>query len=72
MRGWLAVNLFLLGMIGVAAGLLFLCLASLRALGLDPGVERWLMALAGVATLIATGIFGKALLSTLERRSRAR
>lgn len=71
-RGWLAVNLFLLVMILVASALLFLSFASIRALGISPDLERWLMALAALATVIATGYFGKALLSTLEKRSRAR
>jgi hypothetical protein len=71
LRGWIAVNLFLLLLIGTAAALLFLSLKSIQALGLDPAVERVLMAAAAIASLFATGTFGKALLGAIEKRSRA-
>jgi len=71
-RGWLAVNLFLLVMVLIAAGMLYLSLASIRALALPDWVERSLVAFAAIAVLFATGMFGKVMLATLEKRSRAR
>lgn len=71
LRGWVAVNLFLLGMVGVAAGLLLLAFASIRALHLSPNIEHGLMGGAAVVTVIAAGLWGKILLSLLEKRSRA-
>jgi hypothetical protein len=72
LRGWIAVNLFFIGMIGVAAGMLFLALRSVQALALPIEVERALMAFVAVAVIVATGFFGKVMLGTLEKRSRAR
>jgi uncharacterized membrane protein len=69
LRGWIAVNLFLLAMILVASGLLFFSLVSVRALELSDSVERQVMAVLAVLTLFATGYFGKWLLATIEKRS---
>lgn len=72
MKGWAAVNLFFLAMILVAVLALLLAFKSIRAMGLSDDVERILMGLAAIAAIFAAGIFGKAALATLEKRSRAR
>lgn len=72
MRGWIAVNLFLLAMILVAAGLLYLSLATVRTLGLPADAERIVMGFIAIGTCIAAGVFGKELLASIERRNRAR
>lgn len=71
MRGWLAVNLFLLVMVLVGAGLLWLSFVSIRALHLSIEVERTLMAFAAIASIVGAGLWGKYSLAWLEKRSRA-
>lgn len=70
MRGWLAVNLFLFGMILVGAGLLWLSFVSIRSMGLSTGTERALMACASIAAIVGAGLWGKYSLAWLEKRAR--
>jgi ABC-type transport system involved in cytochrome bd biosynthesis fused ATPase/permease subunit len=72
MRDWLIANAFLVGLALVAAAMLWLSLATIRALGIDPTVERYLMAAVGVGTLYAVFVLGRFALRVLTGDKRAR
>lgn len=62
MRGWLAANLFLLGMILTAAGLWYLGVRSIRALGLPLTVEQALVGLVSIGCIAAAALIGRQVL----------
>lgn len=67
MRGWLGANAFLLVIALIAAGLIFLELAIVRAFNVSPDTERYIMACAGVLSLIGTYFISKWLHRLLAR-----
>lgn len=67
---WLAVNLFLLFLILVGAGVFWLLGAGVRSLSLDDEVERWLLFIAGVFAIFASYYAGKFLHDAADRMQR--
>jgi hypothetical protein len=68
MRGWLAANLFLLGMIAVAAGLWYLSVRSIRAIALPSTVEQVLVGFVSIACVVAAALFGREVLRAFGAR----
>ncbi len=68
MKGWLAANLFLLGMTVFSAAFVF---ASAKLIGLvwtDEDTKRMLVGLSAVAAIFVTGLTFRAILRRIERR----
>lgn len=68
MRGWLAANLFLLGMILTACGLWYLGVRSIRALALAPSVEQVLVGLVSIGCIVAAALIGRQVLRAFGGR----
>ena len=67
MKGWLAANLFLFGMVLLACGLAALAFLGVRALGLPDELERIMVAVAAVGALLSTGFLARSALRLIQR-----
>lgn len=65
---WIVVNLFLLFLILVGAGVFWLLGAGIKMLGLDEEIERYPLFLAAVAAIFASYYAGKFLHWLASRR----
>lgn len=65
---WLAINLFLLLLILVGAGVFWLLGAGVKLLGLDEEIERYPLFMAGIAAIFASYYAGKFLNWLASRR----
>lgn len=68
MKGWLAANLFLVGLVLTAAAILFAGAFVIRFFGVDQDTERQLIGCTAVGAVFATGLTARALLRRLERK----
>lgn len=68
MKGWLAANLFFIGMVLAAAALLFGVAALIRLIGVAPDTERTIIGWTAIGSVFATGLIARALLRRFERK----
>lgn len=68
MRNWLVANLFLFGLVLLAAALLVSGLTFVRFLNLDPTYERIVVAMVALASIFGAGLIVRAALRRIERR----
>lgn len=68
MRGWLAANLFLLGMILTACALWYLGVRSVRALALPQTAEEVLVGFVSIACIVAAALLGRQVLRAFGGR----
>ena len=68
LRDWLGANAFFLAIILIACGIFFVLFSLLRALNLDPMLERYLAVIVVGATLYCTYRIGGWLHALVERR----
>lgn len=69
---WVAVNVFLLILILVGAGVFWLLGAGVKALSFDDEIERWLLFVAGTIAIFSSYYAGKFLHDAADRLLRRR
>ena len=69
---WLAVNVFLLILILVGAGVFWLLGAGVKSMSLDDEMERWLLLIAGTIAIFSSYYAGKFLHDAADRLLRRR
>lgn len=68
MKGFIIVNLFFLVFSAVVGGCLFLCLSIVRWFHAPDDLEKGLMLIMGIVSLILAGFVMKQVHSMIERR----
>jgi uncharacterized membrane protein len=68
MLQWFFANAFLLAVVLIGAAALLICGSLIKALGLPIEVERYAMAFAGIAALLAAFILSRKLHELIDRK----
>lgn len=68
LKGWLAANLFFVGLVLTAAAILFGGAVLIRFVGFEPATERQLIGWLALFSVFASGLIARAFLRRLERR----